>query len=148
MGMFEDVKAMEPFESAEMKALKKRLAIMSVNFENALSHIEKLNTENAKNEESFRKKIGNLERENASLKRSFSIVMEELKKEKKSKAAITKNRNFWRKEVMAEAVLRRLAEEELEKIKETSTIPSTRIILPGEKTSLAMAAKIVPAIGK
>ena len=43
---------------------------------------------------------------------------------------------------------RQATEAELEKIKETSTIPSTRIILPGEKTSLAMAAKIVPAIGK
>ena len=148
MGMFEDVKAMESFESSEMKTIKKRLAILSVNFENALSQIEKMNVDNAKNEESFRAEINNLERENASLKRSLSVVLEELKKEKKSKAAITKNRNFWRKELMAEAVMRRLAEEELEKIKETSTIPSTRIILPGEKTSLAMAAKIVPAIGK
>ena len=148
MGMFEDVKAMESFESSEMKTIKKRLSIMSTELESALSHIEKLNVDNAKNEESFRAEINNLERENASLKRSLSIVLEELKKEKKSKAAITKNRNFWRKELMAEAVMRRLAEEELEKIKETSTIPSTRIILPGEKTSLAMAAKIVPAIGK
>lgn len=148
MGMFEDVKTMESFESREMKTIKKRLSIMSAELESALSMVEKLNLENSKNEESFRAKISNLERENASLKRSFSIVLEELKKEKKSKAAITKNRNFWRKEVMAEAVMRRLAEEELEKIKETSTIPSTRIILPGEKTSLAMAAKIVPAIGK
>ena len=147
MGMFEDLKTMESFESDEMKALKKRLAIMSVNFGNALSHIEKLNTENAKNEEDFRTEISNLERENASLKRSFSIVMEELKKEKKSKAAIIKNRNFWRKEVVAEGVMRRLAEEELEKIKEES-LPKASLILPGEKDSFAMAAKIVPAIGK
>ena len=148
MGMFEDVKAIESFESREMKTIKKRLSIMSAELESALSMVEKLNLENSKNEESFRTKINSLERENASLKRSFSIVLEEMKKEKKSKAAITKNRNFWRKELMAEAVMRRLAEEELEKIKETSTIPTTRIILPGEKTSLAMAAKIVPAIGK
>ena len=148
MGMFEDVKAMESFEGSEMKTIKKRLSIMSAELESALSMVEKLNLENSKNEESFRTKINSLERENASLKRSFSIILEELKKEKKSKAAITKNRNFWRKELMAEAVMRRLAEEELDKIKETSTIPSTRIILPGEKTSLAMAAKIVPAIGK
>lgn len=122
--LFDDVKTMERFESAQTAELKKRFSSLNEKYQSALKMIESLcvqvetlksqlvNAENSKRDE-----VNRLEKECAETRSAFATIMDELKHTQRQKAAITKNRNFWKNENDAADQLYKLEMEENEKLR-------------------------------
>lgn len=122
--LFDDVKTMERFETAQTTELKKRFAMLDAKYKSALSmietlcvQVETLKTELSNAENSKRDEVNRLERECAETRSAFATVMDELKRSQRQKAAITKNRNFWKNENDAADQLYKLEMEENEKLR-------------------------------
>lgn len=154
MGLFDDVKEMERFESVQMTELKKRFSSLNEKYQSALSmiqslcrQVETLKTELSNAESSKREEVNRLERENAETRSAFAAISQELKRTKRQKAAITGNRDFWKRECEAVGMLYKLETEENEKLKSPTHVshekptPVHGIFNDGE-------LKIAAAIGK
>lgn len=155
MGLFEDLKAAEMVESRELKALKGRMVLLKRDYENALSAIEKLRGENLAVEDFYRDELAAAHKQIATLKRAFAIAMDELSHAQHSKAAIVKNRNYYRSEYDAVSMLYKLTSDELEELKSKSSLlrrvkPITEHHAEGEQLEFfpAQELKIAAAIGK
>ena len=158
MGLFEDIKAAEIVNNDEIRVLKAELATLKVRFaklngeyQSALDMVETLKSEQIAMEDSHREELNSAIKENHALKNAFVVVMDELKHEKKAKAAVIRNRNFWRRETEAIGMLYKLTDEELQELKQEKTT-QTRTIVPVKfdriEVKNAEPLKIAAAIGK
>lgn len=144
MGLFEDLKAAKEAENAEMTTLKQRFAALSKVYQSALGIIETLKSEQIAMEDSHREELNTAIKEIHSLKSAFVVVMDELKHANKQKAAITANRNHWKRECEAIGILYKLTDEELQELKNKTTPVKLKIIEAKTPSPLRIAA----AIGK
>lgn len=154
MGLFDDVKEMERFESAQMTELKKRFASLDEKYQSALKMIESLcvQVEGLKSqlvtaENNKREEVSALERECTETRSAFAAVMNELKRSKKQKAAITGNRDFWKKEAEAIGMLYNLECQENKKLKSPTPVSHEKPI-PVQGIFDNGELKIAAAIGK
>lgn len=152
MGLFEDIKAAEIVNNDEIRALKAELATFKLRFstlnkeyQSALDMIETLKSEQISMEDSHREELNTAIKEIHSLKSAFVVVMNELKHEQKSKAAITANRNHWKRECEAVGMLYKLTDEELQELKNKTHEPIKIKIIEAKNTG---PLKIAAAIGK
>ena len=158
MSLFDDVKAMQAVETATEKELKNRFSLLDTKYKNALNMIESLcvqveslksqlvNAENSKREE-----VRALEKECAETRSAFATVVDELKRSQKQKAAIAKNREFWKKEAEALGMLYKLEIEENEKLKSSAPVSPELKPTPVQgvfQFENAEPVKIAAAIGK
>ena len=158
MGLFEDVKAVKSIESneiiklkAELASFKLRFAALNKEYQSALDMVETLKAEQIAMEDCHRDELNSAIKENHALKSAFVVVMDELKHEQKSKAAIIRNRNFWKRECEAVGMLYKLTDEELSELKEKQEQPKLiplRMSFTENSEEMKIAANIVPAIGK
>jgi chromosome segregation ATPase len=157
MGLFEDIKNAEMVCGDEIRQLRAELATFKLRFhtlnkeyQSALNTIETLKSEQIAAEDCYRDEISIAKEEIRTLKSAFSIVMEELTHANKQKAAITANRNFWKRECEANGMLYKLTEEELQELKQENTAKQT--ISPVKLNRIefknASPLKIAAAIGK
>jgi hypothetical protein len=155
MGLFEDCQAIKAVENNEITKLKAELATFKMRFaslnkehQSALDVIETLRSEQIAMEDCYRDELNSAIKENHALKNAFVVVVDELKHEQKSKAAIIRNRNFWKRECEAVGMLYKLTDEELSELKEKQPklIPLRMSFDNNEE--MKVAANIVPAIGK
>lgn len=107
MGMFEDVKAMQAVETATEKEMKNRFSLLEEKYKKSLTMIQSLCCE-----------VYKLKKERAESLTAFALVSKELKKTKRQKAAIAKNRNFWKRESEATDYIRHLTEQRNNVLKE------------------------------
>lgn len=147
MGLFEDLKAAEKVESAELTTIKRRFATLNKEYQSALDMVETLKSEQIAMEDFHREELNNAIKEIHALKNAFSVVMDELRHEQKAKAAITANRNFWRRECEATAMLYKFIDEELQELKKEHENAKQQLI-PVEFGSEQPVLKIAAAIGK
>ena len=158
MGLFDDVKEMEQemerFESVQMTELKKRFSSLNEKYQSALNmiqslcrQVETLKTELSNAENSKREEVNRLERENAETRNAFATVMDELKRSRKQKAAIVRNRDFWKRECEAVGMLYKLETEENEKLKSPTPVSHEKPI-PVQGIFDNGELKIAAAIGK
>lgn len=145
MGLFEDLKAAKEAETAEMKTLKQRFDALNRVYQSALTTIETLKSEQIAMEDSHREELNTATKEIHSLKSAFVVVMNELKHANKQKAALTANRNKWKRECEAVGMLYKLTDEELQKFKNKAHEPAKLKIIEA-KTPVPL--KIAAAIGK
>lgn len=157
MGLFEDCHAMKALENDEIRQLKAELATFKLRFatlnkeyQSALDMVETLKSEQIAMEDSHRDELNKAIKEIHFLKSAFVVVMDELKHEQKSKAAITANRNFWKRECEAVGMLYKLTDEELSELKTKQEQPKLIPLRTSFDNSeeMKIAANIVPAIGK
>lgn len=158
MGLFEDCQAMKAVENNEITQLKAELATLKVRFatlngeyQSALDMIETLRAEQIAMEDSHRDELNTAIKENHSLKSAFVVVMDELKHEQKSKAAITANRNHWKRECEAISMLYKLTDDELQELKQEQTAQKQTLIpvkLDRIEVKNAEPLRIAAAIGK
>lgn len=151
MGLFEDLKAAETVESAELTTLKQRFATLNKAYQSALDTIEALKSEQIAMEDFHRDELNTAIEEIRSLKSAFVVVMDELKHEQKSKAAVTANRNFWKRECQAIGMLYKLTDEELQELKQEQTAQNQTLIpvkFNRIEVKNAEPLKIAAAIGK
>ena len=145
MGLFEDLKAAKEAENAEMTTLKQRFDALNRVYQSALTTIETLKSEQIAIEDSHREELNTAAKEINSIKSAFIIVMNELKHTNKQKAAITANRNKWKRECEAVGMLYKLTDEELQKLKNKTPTPAKLKIIEAKNTG---PLKIAAAIGK
>ena len=158
MGLFEDIKAAEIVNNDEIRALKAELATLKVRFatlngeyQSALAMVETLKSEQIAMEDSHRDELNTAIKEIHTLKSAFVVVMDELKHEKKSKAAITANRNHWKRESEALGMLYKLTDEELQELKQEQTAQKQTLIpvkFDRIEVKNAEPLRIAAAIGK
>lgn len=148
MGMFEDVKAAEIVENVELKTMKNRFAALSEEYKNALDKVETLLSEQQAMEDYYRDALDVAKKEIAMLKSAFSTVMDELKHEQKSKAAICRNRNFWKRESEEMGMLYHLTSCEFEQIKNTKRPVKTVKIDLKKAEERELPFMMAAAIGK
>ena len=158
MGLFEDIKAAEIVNNDEIRALKAELATLKVRFatlngeyQSALDMVETLKSEQIAMEDSHRDELNTAIKENHSLKSAFVVVMDELKHEQKSKAAIVANRNHWKRECEAIGMLYKLTDEELQELKQEQTAQKQTLIpvkFDRIEVKNAEPLRIAAAIGK
>lgn len=154
MGLFEDIKAAEIVNNdetsqlkAELATLKVRFATLSGEYQSALDIIETLKSEQIAAEDCHRDELNTAIKENHALKSAFVVVMDELRHEQKSKAAIIRNRNFWKRETEAIGMLYKLTDEELQELKHEKTA-QTRTLIPVKLDAEQPVLRIAAAIGK
>lgn len=145
MGLFEDLKAAKEAETAEMETLKQRFDALNRVYQSALKVIETLKSEQITMEDSHREELNTAAKEINSLKSAFAIISNELKHANKQKAAITANRNKWKRECEAVGMLYKLTDEELQKFKNKAHEPAKLKIIEAKNTG---PLKIAAAIGK
>ena len=158
MGLFEDIKAAEVVNNDEIRVLKAELATFKLRFaslnneyQSALDMIETLKSEQIAMEDSHRDELNTAIKEIHALKSAFIVVMDELKHEKKSKAAIVANRNHWKKECEAVGMLYKLTDEELQELKQEKTAQNQTLIpvkFNRIEVKNAEPLRIAAAIGK
>lgn len=158
MGMFEDIKAMQKIETATEKELKNRFSLLEAKYKSALNMIQSLchQVEGLKKdlygtEASAREEKQRLERECAETRSAFATIMDELKRTKCQKAAIAKNREFWRNEAKALGMLYNLECQENEKLKSSAPVSPELKTTPVQgvfQFEPAQPVKIAAAIGK
>lgn len=158
MGLFEDCQAAKAVEGNEIRRLKAELATFKVRFatlnkeyQSALDMVETLRAEQIAMEDSHRDELNKATKEIHALKSAFVVVMDELKHEQKSKAAITANRNHWKRECEALGMLYKLTDEELQELKQEQTAQKqTPIPVKFNRIEVKNAEplKIAAAIGK
>lgn len=158
MGLFEDCHAMKEVENNEIRRLKAELATFKVRFatlnkeyQSALDMVETLRAEQIAMEDSHRDELNKATKEIHALKSAFVVVMDELKHEQKSKAAITANRNHWKRECEAVGMLYKLTDEELQELKqEQAAQKQTHIPVKFNRIEVKNAEplRIAAAIGK
>ena len=158
MGLFEDCQAAKAMESNEIRKLKAELATFKMRFaalnkeyQSALDMVETLKSEQIAMEDSHRDELNTAIKENHSLKSAFIVVMDELKHEQKSKAAITANRNHWKRECEAISMLYKLTDEELQELKQEQTAQKQTLIpvkFDRIEVKNAEPLRIAAAIGK
>lgn len=155
MGLFEDVQAVKAVESneivklkAELASFKLRFASLNKEYQSALDMVETLKSEQIAMEDCHRDELNTAIKEIRTLKSAFVVVVDELKHEQRSKAAIIANRNFWKRECQAVGMLYKLTDEELTELKsnQPKLIPLRMSFTDSEEAKVA--ANIVPAIGK
>lgn len=155
MGLFEDCQAIKAVENneitklkAELATFKMRFASLNKEYQSALDMVETLKSEQVAMEDCHRDELNTAIKEIHFLKSAFVAVMDELKHEQKSKAAIVRNRNFWKRECQAVGMLYKLTDEELSELKnkQPKLIPLRMSFADNEE--MKVAANIVPAIGK
>lgn len=145
MGLFEDLKAAKEAENAEMETLKQRFDALNRVYQSALTTIETMKSEQIAMEDSHREELNTAAKEINSLKSAFIVVMNELKHTNKQKAALTANRNKWKRECEAVGMLYKLTDEELQKFKNKAHEPAKLKIIEAKNTG---PLKIAAAIGK
>ena len=145
MGLFEDLKAAKEAETAEMETLKQRFDALNRVYQSSLKVIETLKSEQIAMEDSHREELNTATKEIHSLKSAFVVVMDELKHANKQKAALTANRNKWKRECEAVGMLYKLTDEELQKFKNKAHEPAKLKIIEAKNTG---PLKIAAAIGK
>lgn len=145
MGLFEDLKAAKEAENAEMETLKQRFDALNRVYQSALTTIETMKSEQIAMEDSHREELNTAAKEINSLKSAFVVVMNELKHANKQKAALTANRNKWKRECEAVGMLYKLTDEELQKFKNKAHEPAKLKIIEAKNTG---PLKIAAAIGK
>ena len=157
MSLFDDVQAMGRFESAKVAELKTNFSVLEKKYKSALSTIQALcsQIENLKKslydtEESARSEKQRLERECAETRSAFATVSRELKRTKCQRAAVTGNRDFWKREFDAMAMLYKLETEESEKLRRLAKVPELKAtpVQGVFQFEPAPAVKIAAAIGK
>lgn len=158
MGLFEDCQAAKVVESNEIRQLKAELATFKMRFatlnkeyQSALDMVETLKSEQIAIEDCHRNELNTAVKEIHALKSAFVVVMDELKHEQKSKAAITANRNYWKRECEAMGMLYKLTDEELQELKqEQTTQKQTLIPVKFDRIEVKNAEplRIAAAIGK
>lgn len=158
MGLFEDCQAMKEVENNEIRRLKAELATFKVRFatlnkeyQSALDMVETLRAEQIAMEDSHRDELNKTTKEIHALKSAFVVVMDELKHEQKSKAAITANRNHWKRECEAVGMLYKLTDEELQELKHEKTAQKQTLIpvkFNRIEVKNAEPLRIAAAIGK
>lgn len=158
MGLFEDCHAMKEVENNEIRRLKAELATFKVRFatlnkeyQSALDMVETLRAEQIAMEDSHRDELNKATKEIHALKSAFVVVMDELKHEQKSKAAITANRNHWKRECEAVGMLYKLTDEELQELKQEQTAQKQTLIpvkFNRIEVKNAEPLRIAAAIGK
>lgn len=158
MGLFEDCHAMKEVENNEIRRLKAELATFKVRFatlnkeyQSALDMVETLRAEQIAMEDSHRDELNKATKEIHALKSAFVVVMDELKHEQKSKAAITANRNHWKRECEAVGMLYKLTDEELQELKQEQTAQKQTLIpvkFDRIEVKNAEPLRIAAAIGK
>lgn len=158
MGLFEDCHAMKEVENNEIRRLKAELATFKVRFatlnkeyQSALDMVEALRAEQIAMEDSHRDELNKATKEIHALKSAFVVVMDELKHEQKSKAAITANRNHWKRECEAVGMLYKLTDEELQELKQEQTAQKQTLIpvkFNRIEVKNAEPLRIAAAIGK
>jgi tmRNA-binding protein len=154
MGLFEDIKAAEIVNNDEIRVLKAELATLKVRFatlngeyQSALDTVETLRAEQFAMEDSYREELNSAIKENNALKNAFAVVIEELTHAQKQKAAIIRNRNFWKRETEAIEMLYKLTNEELQELKQEKTA-QTRTLIPVKFDAEQPVLRIAAAIGK
>ena len=158
MGLFDDVKEMEQemerFESVQMTEMKKRFSSLNEKYQSALnmiqslcSQVESLKSQLVTAENNKREEVSALEKECAETRSAFATVMDELKRSRKQKAAIVRNRDFWKKECEAVGMLYNLQCEENEKLRQKKTTHELRPV-PMQVFDNGNGVKIAAAIGK
>lgn len=154
MGLFEDIKAAEIVNNDEIRVLKAELATFKMRFatlnkeyQSALDMVETLKSEQIAMEDYHRDELDKAIKEIHSLKSAFVVVMDELKHEKKSKAAITANRNHYKREFEAVSMLYHFADEELQELKKERENAENKLI-PVKFNAEQPVLKIAAAIGK
>ena len=154
MGLFEDIKNAELVCGDEIRQLKAELATLKVRFatlngeyQSALDTVETLKSEQIAMEDYHRDELNAANKEIRSLKSAFAVVMDELKHANKQKAAITGNRNFWKRECEAVSMLYKLTEDELRELKQEKTA-KTRTLIPVKFNAEQPVLRIAAAIGK
>ena len=154
MGLFEDVKNAELVCGDEIRQLKAELATFKLRFatlnkeyQSALDMVETLKSEQIAMEDSHRDELNTAIKEIHTLKSAFAVAMEELKHEQKSKAAITANRNHWKRECEAVGMLYKLTDEELQELKQEQENAKQQLV-PVKFDSEQPVLRIAAAIGK
>lgn len=158
MSLFDDVKALQAVETATEKELKNRFSLLNAKYKSALSmietlcvQVETLKTELSNAENSKREEVKRLEKESADTKSAFATIMDELRHTQRQKAAITGNRDFWKKEAEALGMLYKLEMEENEKLKSSAPVSPELKSTPVQgvfQFDQTEPVKIAAAIGK
>jgi cysteinyl-tRNA synthetase len=159
MGLFEDCHALKSLENDEIRQLKAEIATLQLRFitlnkeyQSALDTVETLKSEQIAMEDCHREELNTAIKEINALKSAFVVVMDELKHEQKSKAAIVRNRNFWKRECEAVGMLYHLTDEELQELKrERENVGEQQLIpvgFPKIKVEPVEPLRIAAAIGK
>lgn len=158
MGLFEDCQALKALENDEIRQLKAEIATFKLRFialnkeyQSALDMVETLKSEQLAMEDSHREELNSVIKENHTLKNAFAVVMEELSHAQKQKAAITGNRNFWKRECEAIGMLYKLTDEELQELKQEQTAQKQTLIpvkFNRIEVENAEPLRIAAAIGK
>jgi chromosome segregation ATPase len=158
MGLFEDIKNAEMVCGDEIRQLKAELATFKLRFhtlnkeyQSALDMVETLKSEQIAAEDCYREELSTAQKEICSLKRAFTVAMEELEHTQKQKAAITANRNHWKRECEAMGMLYKFTDEELQELKQEKTIQNQTLIpvkFNRIEAKNAEPLRIAAAIGK
>lgn len=154
MGLFEDIKAAEIVNNNEIRQLKAELATFKLRFstlnkeyQSALDMVETLKSEQIAMEDSHREELNSAIKEIHGLRNAFAVVMEELTHAQKQKAAITANRNHYKREFEAVSMLYHFVDEELQELKKERENAENKLI-PVKLSAEQPVLRIAAAIGK
>ena len=143
MGMFEDVKAIEAIESKEAETMKRRFAALNEQYQAALDKLETIIGERVAERDFYQEQILKAKTETAFLKKALAMVTSDLRRVQHQKAAITRNRDFWKRECEAVEMTLHLTEIAQKTTEKETPVPQ-KIELKQAELPFMMAA----AIGK